>query len=170
MEEILPLREERSEDPFEITDPGEEAASDIQVPMPTAAAEATLSSFHQLFAPEEMKASEKETGLKRLKCPASRPLFSHCARPAEPVLEQSPPAAGPKSGSQGETPATGCGRRRRDVQRLECSPMLGRRGEGLLAPTAHLCSPRRAGQLPTLGQWERLARSEQKLQRRSLRG
>lgn len=54
-----------------------------------------------------MKASEKETGLKRLRSQASGLLFSYCASPAEPVLEQSPPAAGPKNSSQRETPATG---------------------------------------------------------------
>lgn len=54
------------------------------------------------------------------------------------------------------------------MQRLERSPTLGRRGEGLVALAAHLCSPSRAGQLPTLGQWERLARSEKKSRGRSL--
>lgn len=51
------------------------------------------------------------------------------------------------------------------MQRLERSSMLGRRGEGLVAPTTHVCSPSRAGQLPALGQWECLAHSEQKSQK-----
>ena len=152
LEELLSLREELSEGPFEITDPEEEAASDIQAPHAYGSSHSDTVLLSAAFRSEEMKASEKETGLKRLRSPASGPLFSHCASPAEPVLEQSPPAAGPESSSQRETPATICGKRRRDVQGLELSSMLGRRGEGLVAPTAHLCRPSRAGQRLTLRQ------------------
>lgn len=121
-----------------------------------------------VFHLEEMKASEKETGLKRLRSPASRPLFSHCACPAEPVLEQSPPAAGPKSSSQRETPATIC-ERRRDVQGLECSSVLRRRGEGLVDSQPTSAAPARAQQLSALRTWDSLAHAEQKSQRRSHR-
>lgn len=117
------------------------------------------------FHLEEMKASEKEMGLKRLRSPASSPLFSHCAGPAEPVLEQSPPAAGPKSSSQGETPATICagGGMCRGWSARLC---WGGEVEGWWT-TATSAAP--AG-LPALGKWDRLAHSGQKAQRRSRQG
>lgn len=50
LEDILSLREELDDGPFEITDPDEAAASDSQAPMTMEAATATLFSFQQHFA------------------------------------------------------------------------------------------------------------------------
>lgn len=116
-----------------------------------------------------MKASEKETGLKRLRSPASGPLFSHCASPAEPVLEQSPPAAGPKSGSQKETPATICGKRRRDVQRLEHSSMLGGEVKGWWHPQSTSAAPAGQDSCPPWGNGSVLP-TVSRNHRKSLRG
>lgn len=109
LEEILSVWEELRDGLFEIPDPDETAASESK-PHAYGSSHSHSVLLSAAFHSEEMKASGKEMGLKKLRSPASGLLFSHCACPAEPVLEQSPPAAGPKSSSQRETPATICAR------------------------------------------------------------